>query len=166
MDNISLEYLYNKYKSQIYTLCLRLTMSKDAADDLFSDTWTRVAEKFYQLDQNQNGLNWVYTICLNLYRKQKIKLALFRPFIKEDENSEIISDSTNEEDKFIAKEEVNQLKSALNKLPDKYRIPVILFYFRDLSYQNISEVMNLPMNTVKFRLNHAKKLLKIEIEKV
>ena len=59
---------------------------------------------------------------------------------------------------------MKQLQKTLSTLNDKYRIPIILFYFRDFSYNEIAEMMKLPMSTVKFRLNHAKELLKKEME--
>ncbi len=164
-NNISLEQLYFKHKSEIYTLCMRLTMSKSFADDLFSDTWTRVTEKYSQLDPEQNAHNWIYTICLNIYRKQKLKRSFIQLFSERIDYQDFMANYIDPDEEGVGKEEMTQLQSALSKLSDKYRLPIILFYFRDLSYENISGIMNLPMSTVKYRLNQAKKLLKVEIEK-
>lgn len=165
MDNISLEQLYNRYKSQIYSLCIRLTMSKEYSEDLFADTWAKVAEKFDQLDPSQNSFNWIYTICLNIYRKEKLKRSFLTLFSSQTDHPEAMHTCNNAEDLLIEKEETIRLQSALKKLKDKYRIPIILYYFRDLSYKDISEVMDLPLSTIKFRLNQAKKLIKTELEK-
>jgi RNA polymerase sigma-70 factor (ECF subfamily) len=70
---LSLESLYETYKNQIYTLCVRLTRSKNHADDLFGDTWVRVAEKISHIKKETNPMNWIYTVCLNLYRKSAPK---------------------------------------------------------------------------------------------
>lgn len=165
MDNINLEQLYNQYKSQIYSLCIRLTMSKEFSEDLFADTWAKVAEKFSQLDPAQNSFNWIYTICLNIYRKEKLKRSFIRLFSTQTDYPEAIQACISVEDLLIEKEETIYIQSAIKKLKDKYRIPIILYYFKDLSYQDISEAMHLPLSTVKFRLNQAKKIIKTELEK-
>ena len=162
---INLETLYEQYKNQIYTLCVRLVYAKDLADDLFSETWVKAAEKFHQMDYKKSPANWIYTICLNTYRKSRIKQRQFTNIL--EDNTEIINikdDDLQAEENMIKKETSLQLQKALMKLNDKYRLPIILFYFRDLSYNDIASIMKLPLSTVKFRLNQGKMLLKKEME--
>ena len=159
IDVLTLETLYEMYKNQIYTLCLRLTRSKLHADDLFGDTWIKVVEKFANIKKEKNPINWIYTVCLNIYRKSAPKWKK----INDAENDVVLENFGNTfsvEEIMVKQETMRQLQKAVSSLNDKYRIPIILFYFRDLSYNEISEIMKLPMNTVKFRLNHAKELLK------
>lgn len=164
-DILSLENLYNMYKNQIYTLCFRLTCSKTHADDLFGETWVKVAKKIANIKKEKNPMGWIYTICLNIYRKSASKWkevnvadddAVFGILAK--------TDDANIDEIIIKNETMKQLQKAVLNLNDKYRIPIILFYFRDLSYNEISDIMKLPMSTVKFRLSHAKELLKKEME--
>ncbi|MDR0367769.1 MAG: sigma-70 family RNA polymerase sigma factor [Bacteroidales bacterium] len=160
----NLEILYEQYKNQIYTLCIRLVYSKDSADDLFGETWTKAAEKLYQLDSQKNAANWIYTICLNIYRKSLRRKQIINISDNYMDFSHTKDDNLHAEDKMIEKETTLQLQNALTKLNDKYRLPIILFYFRDLSYNDISSILKLPLSTVKFRLNQAKILLKKEME--
>jgi RNA polymerase sigma-70 factor (ECF subfamily) len=153
------------YKNQIYTLCIRLTQSPTHAEDLFGETWVKVAEKINNIKKEKNPMNWIYTVCLNLYRKSAPKWR------KEDVSDDFFDDETilfekelNTEENIIKKETLQQMYKAVSALSDTYRIPIILFYFRDLSYKEISEMMKLPIGTVKFRLNYAKKLLQKEME--
>ena len=164
-DILQLENLYKTYKNQIYTLCIRLTRSKMQADDLFGETWVKVAEKSDNLQKGKNPMNYIYTICLNIYRKSAPKWKE-TDISDEDAALEIyrkIHDA-NTDEMMIEQESMQQLQQTVSALDDKYRIPIILFYFRELSYNKISEIMKLPMSTVKFRLNHAKKILKKEME--
>ncbi len=163
MENIKLEQLYSKYKSQIYSLCIKLTMSKELSEDLFSETWVRVAEKYHQIDPAQNTFNWIYTICLNIYRKKKLKHTIVQYFTEYTYLNHSVNE-INVEDQYIDKELTGTLQKAIRQLPDKYRIPIILFYYRELNYQDISEIMKLPMSTVKYRLNQAKKILKSKLD--
>ena len=157
---ISLEQFYEMYKNQVYTLCIRLTNSKILADDLFSATWEQVAEKYRNIRHDKNPMGWIFSVCINIYRKsaKKQKLITLSENVKY-ECSQLFS-TKNKEDLLIDQETRQQLQQALNSLKDKYRIPIILFYFKEMSYNEISKIMKLPMSTVKFRLNHAKKLLK------
>lgn len=162
MNNIELEQLYNRYKLPIYSLCMKLTLSKDFADDLFSETWVRITERFDQVDSNLNTFNWIYTICLNIYRKEKRKQLILSFFSEHDHIENLV---ISEEFYEIDSEEDHILNSALSNLKDKYRIPILLFYFKNLSYEDISEIMGIPMSTVKYRLHRAKIILKTKMLK-
>lgn len=164
MENLSLEQLYETYKNQIYTLCIRLTGSADAAADLFSDTWVKVAEKYESIDQNRNAMSWIYTVCLNIYRKSATKRQSVDFYDDPDVFSQIESEHETADASFVREENADALRKSLDKLDDKYRIPIILFYFKDLSYNDIATIMKLPMSTIKFRLNQAKNLLRKEME--
>jgi len=159
---INLEVLYEQYKNQIYTLCIKLVYCKDLADDLFSETWVKVAEKYHQIDYAKSPANWIYTICLNIYRKSIRKKQIIN--IDDAEAISIKDEHFRADEDLIRKETSLQLQKALTKLNDKYRLPIILFYFKELSYNDISTIMNLPLSTVKFRLNQGKILLKKEME--
>jgi len=164
---LNLETLYKTYKNQIYTLCIRLTGSKTHADDLFGDTWVKVAEKMKNIKKEKNPMNWIYTVCLNIYRKSAPKwekVEVNDDFFYDEEESEVFGKDTNVEEVIIERETMKQLQKAVFALNDKYRIPILLFYFRSFSYNEISEIMKINMSTVKFRLNYAKELLKKEME--
>jgi RNA polymerase sigma-70 factor (ECF subfamily) len=160
---LSLENLYETYKNQIYTLCVRLARSQNHADDLFGDTWVKIAEKITYIKKEKNPMNYIYTVCLNIYRKSAPKWEKIE-FFDDDNEPVIVETDLPAEAQIIETETMQQLQKALSALKDKYRIPILLFYFRDLSYNAISEIMKLPMSTVKFRLSHAKELLKKEME--
>ena len=68
------------------------------------------------------------------------------------------------EDSLILSEEKLRLKKYLNELDDIFRIPLLLFFFKDLSYSDISEILCIPIGTVKSRLNLGKKKLKERME--
>lgn len=161
---LSLEALYEKYKNQIYTLCIRLTLNKDSAEDLFCDTWAKVAEKYGHINHEKNQMNWIYTVCLNIYRKSVSRRKPLTFFDDYTEMMLIKSDDADAESALAEQETSAQLQKALANLKDKYRVPVTLFYFKDLSYNDIASIMNIPLSTVKFRLNQAKVLLRKEME--
>ena len=70
------------------------------------------------------------------------------------------------EEQIISGEETRQIRKAVGRLPEKYRLPVLLFYMEDLKLSEISGVLKVPEGTVKSRLFKAKKLLRKELEVV
>lgn len=148
---------------------MKLTASRSAADDLFGETWLRVTEKHLSLKPDKNPSNWLYTVCLNIYRKSYAKAARLpvREFLAQEEQDNVLgglAEPNSVEDEISAKQEAVALHKAMTGLQDKYRLPLLLFYFRDLSYKDLGKVLKLPMSTVKFRIHKAKELLRKEME--
>jgi RNA polymerase sigma-70 factor (ECF subfamily) len=166
-DLYSTELLIKKYKQNIYNLSYKLTYSKTNADDLFQDTWLKIISKINTFNPNYNFKNWAYTICLNQYRdkynKKKLKNINEKNFTSSEIKNHYINNATSNykiEDQIIENEKKLEIENYINKLNDKYRIVIILYYFDDLKYKTISEVLNLPIGTIKSRINKAKKELK------
>jgi len=159
------ESLYEAYKNRVYSLCVKLTGSRSGAEDLFCETWMKIIEKHRNLKSDKDPANWIYTVCLNLYRKSYAKSKRL-PMSARDHESVLREIHTDEnlEARVAASEETAKLRAAISKLDDKYRVPLILFYFREDSYKDIADVMKLPMSTVKYRIHRAKKLLRSEME--
>lgn len=159
---MTLEELYIAYRNQTYSLCLRLAPSKDIADELFSDTWARIAEKYRNVKDDGNPMSWVYTVCLNVYRKSARRWSRSGLFslIHESHAGVLLHEDE------PAPESERALRDAIDRLDDKYRLPVILFYYKDMSYNDICAAMRLPISTVKYRLNRAKELLRQKLEQL
>ncbi|MDL2309176.1 sigma-70 family RNA polymerase sigma factor, partial [Bacteroidales bacterium OttesenSCG-928-C03] len=98
------------------------------------------------------------------YRKSFARPKIIDSYDGSDSFLQIKSENETTDVAFIKKENAEILKEKLSKLDDKYRVPLILFYFKELSYNDISEIMKLPLSTVKFRLNQAKNILRKEME--
>ncbi len=161
------------YSPYVYRLCRRLCKDKFDADDLFQNTWLKIYKNIQKFDCNNNFENWIYTICLNNYRdnytKKKKLLSKVKDLFpsteeKEKEMSNIYDSSKNIDTEVISKLDGDRTRYYVNELKEIYRIPIILFYFKDLSYTDISEITNVPIGTVKSRLNMAKAKLKKMME--
>lgn len=70
------------------------------------------------------------------------------------------------ENELLKKEETDFVRSAVNRLPDKLKLPVLLYYMEDLPVAQIAFVLKIPVGTVKSRLHFARKLLEKELEVV
>jgi len=79
---------------------------------------------------------------------------------KENEISNYPDKNVSIEEDFIKGSRNKKIMECVNKLRDKYRIPILLFYFKDLTYTDISQILDIPVGTVKSRLFQGKILLK------
>ncbi|GAA0725697.1 RNA polymerase sigma factor [Clostridium malenominatum] len=167
-----LDVIVHKYKDPLYKFSLHLCKSRQEAEDLFQDTWIKVFRNLEKYDENKNLKTWIFTICINSYkdkyRKNKRWLNIIKDYFNNDEKEkEVINIGSEEnlpEEEMVKNFEKAMLKEAVESLKEEYKLPVILYYFQELSYKDISEVLSIPEGTIKSRLNKARKLIKEYME--
>lgn len=146
-----------QYGKRLYGLCLSLCGNPFDANDLYQETWLRAYQNISKYDSTLDFEPWITKICVNIYKNQLRRLA----------RSPLIEFSTNEEKDRVMdslaepqEKDYTPLYEAIDNLPEKFRIVIILFYFRDMDIISTSYILKIPIGTVKSRLNKARKLLK------
>lgn len=147
-----------QYGKRLYGLCLTLCANAFDAEDLYQDTWLKVVKSISQYDDTQPFEPWLTQICVNTYRntlRRIIRSPIFNSFSTEEEKNRIM-------ERVVAPEptDYSYLHYAINKLPEKLRITVILFYFQEMDIASVSKTLGIPPGTVKSRLNKARNILK------
>lgn len=145
------------YGKRLYGLCLSLCANIHEAEDLYQDTWLKVLQNIAQYDKDQPFEPWLTQICVNLYRNRlrRLMLSPFISFANDEARSAALS--------MIAapqRPDYTDLYRAIDALPKKQRLAVILYYFRDMDISATAAVLRVPEGTVKSRLNKARKRLK------
>lgn len=146
-----------QYGKRLYGLCLSLCANSFDADDLYQETWLRAVKNISQYDPTREFEPWLTRICVNTYRNVLRRLAR-SPFLDFRTNEE--KDAQINAVPDAEKADYSPLYEAIDRLPEKYRIAVILFYFQDMDITATAQVMGIPEGTVKSRLSKARKLLK------
>ena len=141
-----------KYGKRLFGLCLTLCANGPDAEDLYQDTWLKVLRHWGRYDEAKEFEPWLTAICVNTYRdrlRRLQRLPLFRELPEE----------------LAAPEQTDysDLHRAIDRLPEKLRITVILFYFHDMKESQVAESLGIPPGTVKSRLNNARKILRKEL---
>lgn len=146
-----------QYGKRLYGLCLSLCANRAEAEDLYQETWLRAFQHLEQYDKEKPFEPWLTRICVNTYRN----------FLRRMARSPFLSFRTNEEkdamlNAVAAAEgaDYGLLYEAIEKLPEKYRLTIILYYFRDMDVAATAQALAIPEGTVKSRLSKARKLLK------
>ncbi|MCM1183616.1 MAG: RNA polymerase sigma factor [Roseburia sp.] len=165
MSQEELEQYIDAYGRELYSFCCSVTRNRQEAEDLYQDTFLKLYEIREKLSIERNPKSCLMGISVNLYRNYKRKLAIRQRIAGasvsvEELAEDIPADGWLTEEEVIAREERLRVRGAVRRLPDKYRLPVLLCYMEELSVAEIAAVLRLPEGTVKSRLHRAKKLLR------
>lgn len=143
------------YEKSIYNLAYRMAGNREDAMDLTQETFLRAFKGLRTYSPERPFSPWIHRIATNLCidhsRKHRLKTV---PLQVENEDGEemerSIADSRNEPGRrVLILEQEQELFDALQALPDKYRLPIILRHLYNYSYDEIGEVMEIPPGTVK-----------------
>lgn len=160
------KFLVDKYKNQIFTLIFRMVNDYHVAEDLAQETFIKAYTSLKKYKIEYSFYNWLYTIALNLTRNylKRRKIIGFVSFNKGDADLPIASNEDVEES--VERDmESEKLRMTLEKLPIKYREVLILRIAEEMSYDEISKVLKIPIGTVETRIHRAKEKLKKMLKK-
>lgn len=162
-DRSAFTELMNRYYRTVEKFAYQCGVRVDDIPDVTQEVFIKLYRFLPQFNQ-QRFTTWLYKITLNAARDYYRKAG--RETDKEERVKKELSTVAHQsaEKHVLLFEEDQELHNAILRLDEKYRIPLILFYFQDLSYQQISEVLNVTMAAVKTRIFRAKDALKKEIE--
>lgn len=146
-----------RYGKRLYGLCMTLCADRHEADDLYQDTWVKVIRSIEQFDQSKDFEPWLTRLCVNTYR-DKLRRLSRSPFLNFSSNE--AKDTVFATVPAPERKDYTDLYAAIDRLPEKLRLAIILFYFEDMDISKTAETLRIPPGTVKSRLNKARKLLK------
>ena len=170
-DVESFELLVGAYQQKVYNLSYRLLGDKEEAEDLVQEVFINVFRHLSRFRGDSQFSTWIYQVAMNhcrnrlKYLKRRFRHAtesLDDPLhTKEGEVGRDFPDEKDvPEEAFYRRQVQNMVQSALRELREDYREVVALRDIQDLSYQEISEILNLPEGTIKSRLHRARFELK------
>jgi RNA polymerase sigma-70 factor, ECF subfamily len=151
-----------RYQQRLYSFALRLVGSPQDAEDIIQETFLRTyhALKSYPVLKVRalRLRQWLYTITLNIFRNRQRTSEHQSIPLDTSEGSpllEIEDSSCGPEEETYWHEWRRELEMQLAALAEPYRVAVTLYYFEDLSYAEISELLNQPIGTVKAQVHRA-----------
>ncbi|WLR41638.1 sigma-70 family RNA polymerase sigma factor [Bacillus carboniphilus] len=159
----TLEWLMNEYGQSITRLAYTYTKQKQLAEDIAQEVFIKCYQNLDQFRQESSYKTWLYRITVNLC-KDKVKSWSFRNLIFTDLFSTWTKTTESPETRLIDIEDNRYISEKVLGLPIKYREIVILFYYEEFSYSEISEMLDLKASTVKSRLHRGRILLKRQME--
>ena len=175
MNNDEFERFVLKFGKDILRFCRMTAGDTENGDELYQDTMLKLLEKKKKLDSTQNTKSYALSTSIYLWKNKKKKYANRMRLVPMDSMEEMsdesceISVQDNEvspEHIVLQQNEIDMIQELVASLPEKYRIPVYLYYSADMQIREISEILELPEGTVKSRMRKAKKQLKEKLEAI
>ncbi|HRH11227.1 MAG TPA: sigma-70 family RNA polymerase sigma factor [Bacteroidia bacterium] len=160
--------LMHRYRESVYFMMLKMCNNKDDADDLTIEAFGRAFKKLEQYSPNYAFSTWLFKIASNnaidFIRKKKQMNSV--SIDNKSENSEsrehsanIRTDTLDPEEHFIKKQKIELVRVLVDGLKPKYKEMIELFYFHEMSHEEISQKLDLPIGTIKAQLFRARDLL-------
>lgn len=158
--------LMQRYKDSIYFMAIKMVNNRDDAMDLTIETFGKAFENLEKYKPDFAFSTWLFRIatnnCIDFIRKKRLNVVSMNAM--EDKDGEerfydIKSDVLNPEERSIKKQQKETLQLIVDKLPLRYRVLINLRYFEEMSYEEISKQLGLPLGTVKAQLFRARDLL-------
>lgn len=161
-----------KYRERVYAMIYNMTSNREDAADLAQDTFIKAFQSINRFQGQSSFFTWLYRIALNsaLSHIRKNKLRSFFSFdrVHEDPSvSEILNQLTDKKDverEVFVGELQEKLNEAMQKLSIPHRTVVTLFEIDGLSHEEIADIMDCSVGTVRSRLHYAKQLLQVELQ--
>jgi RNA polymerase sigma-70 factor (ECF subfamily) len=166
--------LYDKYQNDVFSFACYLTKNRGDAEDLYQEAWLRIVKKLPEKVNMQSIKAWIFTIVINLHRDELRKKRVRRLFIFQKSRSpgadEVFpyledkpwSDPSNGANHKELGKEINK---ALARLPDRQRRVFILKEIAGFRQAEISDILSVPVGTVKSLMYRAVKQLRQELSK-
>lgn len=162
-EQVAFNYLLDTFWNDVYGFQLKRTENENDAEDITIQTFSKAFDKIHTYNPDYEFKTWLIAISKNIHidlvRKRKSSFPGTPNASDDDEFYDVIDESPSPEDKLITEQNLAKLLRDIKKLKPHYQEVLNLRYFQELSYSEISEQLNEPINNIKVKLLRAKKLL-------
>ena len=165
-DNVNLTFdtLVEDYKSPLYKFCQTLTYTKEDSEDLFQETFIKAYQQLDKIKASPNPQNYLFAIASFQWKSLKRKVARRNKIAPiqsyhSEEIENIPMESSGQEDEMIVREVVMNL-------PEKFKVPILMYFNMELTTKEISEILKVPVGTVHSRLHKAKRMIRERLEEI
>ena len=166
-DVESFEQLIRQYQRMAYNVAYRMMGNEEDAKDMTQEALVKVFKKLKSFRMDASFSTWLYRIVMNTckdeMRKKKMSTISIDQSIETEDSQvyfELEEKGLGPEEKLLQKETQNLVHSALQEIPEDNRMVLILRDIKNLTYDEISEVLDIPKGTVKSRINRGRLALK------
>jgi RNA polymerase sigma-70 factor (ECF subfamily) len=167
------EVLVKRYELPLLNFIYRYTQDREESEDIFQETFVRVAKRAKTFNPEMTFKTWLYTIALNLCRT-RAKKRLSMPFLAsehigadEDDRVSLESSAAPEslpETLLSDRELAGKIAEAVNSLSPKHREVFILYQYQNFSYEDIAHLLGRPLGTIKSQMHYAVAYLKDKLK--
>lgn len=163
--------IVNRWERKIFALCYGMLQREDEAKDAAQEAFISAYKNLAKFRGDAKVSSWLHRIavnqCLTKKRREKTRSETFIDEEKNEEERFFVASANHSPSKiFEQTERTNTIRTAVNSLPPDLKQIVVMKEFEELTFQEISNALELPLSTVKSRLYTALKQLRMKLEKV
>lgn len=168
-DVQAFDILVRRYKDQLLNFIYRFVGNRSDAEDIVQETFLRVYKNKHYYKEIAKFSTWVYTIAGNLAktelrRRKRHKIFSVSNFINEERDYDIPDKEHSPEKKVDGSIQETIIQKAIEKLPIKFKEVIILRDIQGFAYEEISQILNIPLGTVKSRVNRGRLKLQEDLK--
>jgi len=152
--------LVDEYSGALYKFCRSLTYSKEEAEDLFQETFMKAFEQLEKINVANNPQGILFNIAAFTWKSWKRRYARRSRIAPIEPLTDNIKDDVSIEEQIIEQEESYTIRTLVEALPERFKLPTILYYSLGMSVSDIACALKLPPGTIKSRLSKARQLIK------
>lgn len=173
MEKHEFEQFVLEQGKDILQFCRLQANDRDIGNDLYQDTMLKLLKKHKKIKLDQNAKSYALSVSILLWKNRKKKYANRKrlvPMCSLEEMSEAEGDTlvdhkiSTPEQTLLKKDERMEVQGFVQELPEKYRLPLLLYYSAQMKVEEIAEVLKLPVGTVKSRLRKGRQIMKEKLE--
>ncbi len=162
-DQVAFTFLLDFYWNEVYGYMLKRTENETDTDDIVIETFAKAFDKISTYNPEFGFNTWLITIAKNVHidMLRKKKSTLFLEITDEEDSlaNQVLDDTPTVEDTIITEQNLSKLLQQIKQLKPAYQEVIQLRYFQEMTYQDMAEQLNEPLNNIKIKLLRAKKLL-------
>lgn len=171
-DNKAFQTLLKKYRKSVYYMLLKMVKNADDAEDLTQEAFAKAFNSIEKFDSKYAFSTWLFRIatnnCIDFIRKKRVQTVSIDTPVEGDDGSnmrfDVRDDDLDPNEAMLKEQRRRYLNMAIERLPEKYKMLVELRYFRELSYEEVAQELQIPLGTVKAQLFRARELLNQELK--
>jgi len=153
--------LVGRYKDRLMNFVFRFLGDYEEAEDLVQETFLRVYKNRHAYQEIAKFSTWIYTIAGNLARselrkRKRRKTVTMSQLAQEDREYDPADTTAGPLDEAMSSYSLAEIEKAIHSLPEPFKTIILLRDIQELSYEDISKILDIPMGTVKSRVNRAR----------
>jgi RNA polymerase sigma factor, sigma-70 family len=163
--------LVGLYQDKLFHMAYRMLYNRQEAEDVVQETFLRVYKNLERYDESLKFSTWIYRIatnlCIDRLRKRKPSYSLDAESTDHeglDGYSMIPSDDRTPESELLLSETQRIIHDSIDSLPPKYKTIMMLRYIQEMSLQEIGDVLDMPVTTIKTRVHRGREFLRKKLE--
>ena len=169
-DRLAFAELVELYKDKLYNMAYRMMGNAQEAEDVAQEAFLRAYKNLDSYNAKHKFSTWIYRIatnlCIDKMRKKKPDYSLDAEvdgIVGADMYTRIASSERTPEEEYVRAETQTEVQAAIESLPENYRAAVVLKYMHDMSLQEIADILEVPVSTVKTRIHRGREALRASL---